>query len=409
MNFEGSRIIVTGSSGFVGKYLISKLLESGGEVFGIDRWKTNKKNLKEGLDDDILQHFNTVSGNLHDISSLANIINSSEPEYVFHLAAQSYVPESFVNPLNTIETNVQGTCNLLEAIRNSKSDPSIVFAGSSEEYGLVLYSEKQVEDVRKKHSVIFPEPASLPELPITEENPLRPMSPYAASKVSADYVMRNYNSSYGLKTVVSRAFNHEGAGRGDHFVTSQITRQVMQLKHKEREYLEIGNVLALRDWSHVRDIVNGYMLLAVSGKPGGVYNQGSQRTNSVLTYILLSLNEAGMVPSRITTMRGGISIDDPAEFNEEEVFGLKFPLSLIDKMILDGQLNLTLNHEGLIIDTSNGKVNVVFDPVRFRPSEVPILLSSCKKIKGLGFDVTHSLKDIVVDQLNHYLDPRKRM
>jgi GDPmannose 4,6-dehydratase len=116
-----------------------------------------------------------------------------------------------------MNSNCAGTANLLEAIRLKDIDPAVVFAGTSEEYGLVISSEVQYERALEKYGSIFPEPERIPELPITEENPLRPMSPYAVSKVYGDYLMRDYYHSYGMKTVVSRGFNHEGAGRGAMF------------------------------------------------------------------------------------------------------------------------------------------------------------------------------------------------
>ncbi|GAI46324.1 unnamed protein product, partial [marine sediment metagenome] len=147
-----------------------------------------------------------------------------------------------------------------------------------------------------------PSPARMLELPISEENPLRPQSPYAISKVQGDYLMRGYHNVYGLKAIVSRSFNTEGAGRGSMFVTSAIANQVMRLKLGESNKILIGNVNALRDWSHIDDIVRGYCLLAEKGDAGEVYNQGSMRTNAVLSYILLALQNAGWDVEKIETM-----------------------------------------------------------------------------------------------------------
>jgi len=146
-----------------------------------------------------------------------------------------------------MQINCIGTLNLLETVRIKDSDAVIVFAGSSEEYGLVISSEKQYERIKASGRTVFPEPEKIPELPIKETNPLRPMSPYAVSKVYGDHLFRNYYHSYGLKTIVSRAFNHEGAGRGKMFVTSNIALQVMKLKFGETDKIKIGNVNAFRD------------------------------------------------------------------------------------------------------------------------------------------------------------------
>ena len=142
-----------------------------------------------------------------DISSIGSALEIAEPHIVFHLAAQSFIPASFTNPLVTLMTNSIGTANVLESIRLKNLNPIVVFAGSSEEYGLVFSSQIQYNKALKKYGCIVPPPTRIPELPISEENPLRPQSPYAISKVQADYLMRSYHNIYGLKTVVSRGFN----------------------------------------------------------------------------------------------------------------------------------------------------------------------------------------------------------
>lgn len=400
---------MTGCSGFVGGHLIKRLLELDVNVYGLDRWKAAASNVNNILPPENKDQFKPISGNMNDISSLANALLTSNPDYIIHLAAQSYVPESFSNPGNTLQTNIMGTYNLLEAMRQKDSDAKVVFAGSSEEYGLVLYSDKQYQQALEKYGKLFPEPISLPELPISENNPLRPMSPYAVSKVSGDFLMRNYWHTYGIHTVVSRAFNHEGPGRGSEFVTSLIARQVMELKYGERKTIVIGNVSAFRDWSHVTDVVDGYLLLALKGADGDVYNQGSQRTNSVLTFILLALVQAGWRVESLVTKDESISIDDPIDFRLSKHFGLDFLTTAVDRMMLSDELKFQIENKGINIYTPNGIIEVEFNPERFRPSEVPILLSLTEKISRLGFEATKSLSDIIESQLDYYLDPRKRM
>jgi GDPmannose 4,6-dehydratase len=348
-----------------------------------------------------------LEGDVRDISSLAFALDRSKPDAIFHFAAQSFIPRSFSHPWETLDINFLGTVNLLEAVRAKNLDPTIVFAGSSEEYGLAIVSKRQHQEMVKKYGAVFPEPERIPELPVGETNPLRPMSPYAVSKVSADYAMRNYHSAYGLKTIVSRAFNHEGAGRGKVFVTSAITSQVMKLKRAEIGRITIGNVNAFRDWSHVDDIVRGYCLLAEKGKPGEVYVQGSQRTNSVLSYLLLALACAGYSISRLETAKGDKIVDRPTEIDSSPMFGLSFEKTRVDKLMLEGELEFNASDKGIEVITDRGKVTVEFDPEKFRPAEVPILLSNTAKIQKLGFQVKHSLKDIINDQLNYYLDPNR--
>lgn len=392
MSWQDKNVLITGISGFVGSYLADELLKKGANVYGLFRKRADGTRPKNLVDRGVVEKVNLIEGDLTDITSLANALDESQPDVIFHLAAQSFVPRSFINPVETQQINCLGTANLLEAVRVKDYDPVIVFAGTSEEYSLVISSEEQYERARQKYGVIFPEPEKIPELPIKETNPLRPMSPYAVSKVYGDYLMRNYHYSYGLKTIVSRAFNHEGAGRGLMFVTSVITNQVMKLKFGETDKIVIGNVNAFRDWSHIKDIVNGYLLLAEKGRYGDVYNQGSMRTNSVLSYILLSLEEAGWEVRGIETLNGEKVVENPTEIDNSEMFGVKFEKTKVDRMILDGEMEYTIEDKGITVHTDNGKLLVEFDPKRFRPAEVPILLSDTNKIQKMGFEVRHGAK-----------------
>ena len=406
--FEDQRILITGISGFVGSYLAKKLLDLGAEVYGIIRRRADWSNPNNLVERGIYKDVSLIEGDLVDISSIARALDISQPEVVFHLGAQSFVPQSFLNPVETMQINCIGTLNLLEAIRIKNLDPVIVFAGSSEEYGLVISSERQYEAIKSSGKTVFPEPEKIPELPIKETNPLRPMSPYAVSKVYGDFLFRNYYHSYGLKTVVSRAFNHEGAGRGKMFVTANIALQVMKLKFGETDRIKIGNVNAFRDWSHVNDIVNGYCLLATKGRYGEVYNQGSMRTNSVLSYILLALELAGYKIERIETFNGDKKIENPTEISDSRFFGIKFEKTIVDEKLLREEISFEPRDKGIFAITDGGKISIEFELSRFRPAEVPILLSDTGKIQSLGFKVKHSLKDIIRDQLNYYLDAKTR-
>jgi GDPmannose 4,6-dehydratase len=405
MALRNKNIFITGVSGFVGSHMARYLLDEGASVFGLVRRKADgslPQNLRYlGID----QEVRLLEGDICDISSIGFALDRAKPDIIFHLASQSFIPRSFSHPWETVGTNSMGTINLLEAVRAKDLDPAIVFAGSSEEYGLVIVSQQQYREVFNKYGTIFPEPEHVPEVPITEANPLRPMSPYAVSKVFGDYIMRNYHSSYGMKTIVSRGFNHEGPGRGKMFVTSVITSQVMQLKRGEIDRITIGNVNAFRDWSHINDIVKGYCLLAEQGRPGEVYNQGSQRTNSVLSYLLLALESAGYAVSKIQTIKGDKLIDNPTESDDSQIFGLSFEKTKVDKQMLERKLEFHPSDMGIAVTTDNGELTIEFEPERFRPAEVPILLSNTSKIRKLGFEIKHNLKDIINDQLNYYLDP----
>jgi GDPmannose 4,6-dehydratase len=407
MALRNKNVFITGISGFVGSHLAKYLLNEGANVFGLVRRKADgslPKNLKYlGLDKEV----KLLEGDICDISGIAFALDQAKPDIIFHLAAQSFIPRSFSHPWETTETNSLGTVNLLEAVRAKDLAPTIVFAGSSEEYGLVIISQHQYQEVLHKYGTVFPEPEHVPEVPITETNPLRPMSPYAVSKVFGDYIMRNYHSSYGMKTIVSRGFNHEGPGRGKMFVTSVITSQVMKLKRGEIDRITIGNVNAFRDWSHINDVVKGYCLVAEWGRPGEVYNQGSQRTNSVLSYLLLALESTGYTVSKIQTIEGERVVDNPTELDNSDMFGLGFEKTKVDKLMLEGKLEFYPSDMGIAVTTSKAEVTIEFSRERFRLAEVPVLLCDTSKIRKLGFQINYSLKDIINDQLNYFLDPTR--
>ena len=409
MKWKEKNVLITGISGFVGSYLAKYLVNEGANVYGIIRRRADGIIPKNILEKRIEKNVKLIEGDLRDIYSLAYALDEAQPDFVFHLAAQSFVPRSFTHPLETFQINTMGTANLLEAIRIKDYDPVIIFAGSSEEYGLVISSTIHYERIKQKYGHIFPEPKRIPELPINENNPLRPMSPYAVSKIHGEYIFRNYHYTYGMKTIVSRGFNHEGAGRGKMFVTSVVTRQVMQYKYGETDKITIGNVNAFRDWSHVLDIVKGYCLLAEKGKTGDVYNQGSMRTNSVLSYILLSLEQAGWKVKKIETMKNNKIVKNPTEIDNSEIFGVRFEKTKIDNMLLNFEIEFTLNDKGIWVHTDKDKIPIIFDPKRFRPSEVPVLMADINKIKQLGFNPRYKIIDIINDQLRYYLNPQNRL
>lgn len=412
MNWSGKNVLITGANGFVGSYLAKELLDKGSDVYGFIRPEDMVAMEKNLIDKGIKDKLKMLEGDLGDISSLASALDESQPDVIFHLAAQSSVEFSFRRPLDTQDINTIGTANLLEAVRIKDVDAKIVFAGSSEVYGMVISSQEQYQRALDNGKTIFPEPEQIPELPISESNPLRPMSPYAVSKVSGDFLMQNYHHSYGLDTVVSRAFNHEGAGRGMMFVTSIITNQIMKLKHQETDRITIGNLNACRDWSHVTDIIQGYQVLASKGRAGEVYNQGSMRTNSVLSYILLGLERAGWDINQIETLKGNDqnkTITNPTELVDDPIFGVKFDKTRVDQMILENQLEYTIQDKGIRVSTDQGPLTIEFNPDRFRPSEIPLLLCDNQKIQKIGARIEYSLSDVIQDQLDYFGQKENRV
>jgi len=409
MSWKDRSVLITGISGFAGSYLARYLIDEGAHIYGLVRRRADGAIPQNIAWKKIENGITFLEGNLEDISGLATALDTAEPDVIFHLAAQSFVPRSFSHPIETAQMNSIGTNNLLEAVRRKDCDPTIVFAGSSEEYGLVFSSEEQYEQAKVKYGTVYPEPVSIPEVPIRETNPLRPMSPYAVSKVCGDHLMRNYFYTYGTKAIVSRAFNHEGAGRGSMFVTSVVTNQVAKYAAGDIDHVTIGNVNAFRDWSHVMDTIRGYCLIAENGHPGDVYNQGSMRTTSVLSYILLSLENAGMPVDRIETVKGGKAVEAPTEKDTSAIFGVPFEKTKVDRMLLEGAIEFAAGDQGIIARSGEKKIPILFDPERFRPAEVPILFADTTKIRRLGFSSTYSVEDIIRDQLNFYMDEKKRV
>jgi len=292
------RALITGITGFVGSHLAEYLLSEGIEVYGTVRWRSKTENI-----DHIKHRLKLKEADMRDGHSLELVIKEVEPDYVFHLAAQSFVPMSWRAPADTLETNIIGTAHLLEAIRKSDCDPVIQVAGSSEEYGLV-----------------YPD-----EVPIKETNPLRPLSPYGVSKVAEDRLAHQYYRSYGLKTVITRAFNHEGPRRGDVFVTSNFSKQVAEIEKGKREpVIYVGNLNAQRDFSDVRDIVRAYWLAVTKCEYGEVYNicSGKARKIQSVLDLLLSLSKVKNIevkqdPTRMRPSDVEVLHGDYSKFKEK--------------------------------------------------------------------------------------------
>lgn len=261
------KVLITGISGFVGSWLAEHLLDKGQEVSGIVRWRSKTENI-----DHLKDKLNLVNADIRDGYSLQKVFKDVQPDVCFHLAAQSFVKESWNAPLETLSTNILGTANVLEAIRLTCPDCVTIVSGSSEEYGLVYPNET----------------------PIVETNPLRPMSPYGVSKCATDFLGRLYHMSYGLKVIVTRCFNITGPRRGDVFATSNFAKQIAEIEvlGKER-VMYVGNLDAQRDFSDVRDVVRAYWLVATKCKPGEVYNICRGRTWKIseMLDILLKLSD----------------------------------------------------------------------------------------------------------------------
>ena len=288
------RALITGITGFAGSHLAEYLLSEHPEVevFGTYRWRSRMENIR-GIRDRVT----LLEADLRDYPSMAKALSRARPDYVFHLAAQSFVPTSWSAPVDTMTTNANGQLHLFEAVLAQKLDPVIQIACSSEEYGLV-----------------HPD-----EVPISEENELRPLSPYAVSKMTQDYLGYQYFQSYGLKVVRTRGFNHTGPRRGDVFVTSNFAKQIAEIEAGLRDpVIRVGNLEAVRDFTDVRDMVRAYWLAVTKGRPGEAYNiaTGHGITIQELLDRLLAMSEvevrveqdpARMRPSDVVRLVGDSS------------------------------------------------------------------------------------------------------
>jgi GDP-4-dehydro-6-deoxy-D-mannose reductase len=311
------RALITGITGFAGSHLAEYILaeQPGVEVYGTFRWRSRMDNV-EHLD----RKVKLVEADLRDYSSMHHALEVSRPDVIFHLAAQSFVPSSWNAPNDTIVTNVTGQTNLFEVIRTLKLDPVVQIACSSEQYGLVLPDE----------------------VPIKETNPLRPLSPYAVSKVAQDYLGYQYHQSYGLKVVRTRGFNHTGPRRGHVFVTSNFCSQVAAIELGFQEpVIRVGNIEAIRDFTDVRDMVRAYWLAVTRAKPGEVYNIASGKGIRIrdMLDLVLSFSRVDVKievdPDRLRPSDVEILIGDSSKFRADTGWEPRIPFEQTVQDLLD--------------------------------------------------------------------------
>ena len=343
------RVLITGITGFAGSHLAEYILANHPDVaiYATYRWRSRTENLEtltaqnkvemiEGRyptggtlrEDGRKGRVTLLHCELTDPGAVEKIIASVQPQRVFHLAAQSYVQSSFDEPAATLRINIESQLNLLEAIRRHDTQIRMHIAGSSEEYGLV-----------------HPD-----EVPMKETNPLRPLSPYAVSKVAQDKLAYQYFKSYGMHLVVTRGFNHTGPRRGTHFVTSSLARQIALIEAGKIEpVIYHGDLTSKRDWTDVRDMVRAYWLALEKGEPGEVYNVGRGKCWSIRE-----------------------------------------------------MLDMLLSH-------STVKIRTQEDPARLRPSDVPILWADTAKFqRATGWEPQIPFEKTLADLLDYWRERVRR-
>jgi GDPmannose 4,6-dehydratase len=343
------KIIITGVTGQDGSFMADFLLKNTDHIIiaGVRRLSVkNHKNIEHLIDN---PRFKLVDLDITDSSNVEQIIRNEVPDYFINFAANSFVGNSWVMPLSHMMTNCLSALYQLEAIRKFAPHCRYYNAGSSEEFGDVIIA------------------------PQTEEHPLRPRSPYGASKASARHLVKVYRESYGLYAIQGWLFNHEGTRRGEEFVTRKITKNVARIKHAIEnqipfEPIKLGNLESKRDWSDAEDFVEGVWLMLNQDEPKE-YVLSSNETHTIKEFVELAFKAAGI---------DGIWVGEKLD-----------TLYLLPNYLSDfaGVPQLKL---------------VQIDEKFYRPAEVDLLLGdSTKARKELGWKPKTSFKELVDKMVRH--------
>lgn len=294
------KALIIGGSGFVGPYLCRELSKKG--------WQVSLTSTEMPTDN---PEWNWLILDILNGKAVADVLEQGKYDAVFHLAAQSSGALSWKKPALTIDVNVQGTLNLLEALRNMENPPRLLLVGSSEEYG----------------------PVAPADCPLKETHPCHPANPYAISKLCAEQLGLLYASAYNLPIICTRSFNHVGPGQGEGFVVTDFCRQIARLEREEGERrMLVGNLSAQRDFSDVRDVVRAYGMLMEKGKSGKVYNVGSGKALAVQELLdrLLSLSSvpisAELDPAKLRPVDVPLHVADVTALKEDTGWKPEIPL-----------------------------------------------------------------------------------
>ena len=304
------RVLITGISGFVGSHLAEYLLGKD-EVHGIKRWRSPLDNISH-IQDNITLH----DCDLTDLSAVISVLMVVKPDRIYHLAAQSYVPFSYSNPIQTLQTNVIGTANLLEAVRLTDQQPLIHICSSSEVYGQPDY------------------------VPMDEKLPLNPISPYGVSKVAEDRLGFAYYKAYGMKCVITRMFTHTGPRRGDVFFESSFARQVVAVEKGKCDTIYVGNLKSVRTISDVRDAVRAYSMLndSMAGEAYNIGGNATLRVGDVLDRLMAMAKVSPKVvvdPARLRPADVTNQIPDCTKFKQSTGWEPRIPLDETLQSLLD--------------------------------------------------------------------------
>ena len=340
------KALITGITGQDGSYLAEFLLSKGYEVHGIVRRvaiqdQTHRIDRIGHFLDKIHLHY----GSLESYSSLMDVVEKVQPDELYHLAAQSFVAQSFEDGFSTFETNIKGTYHILSVVHNRCPNCKVYFAGSSEMFGKVE------------------------ETPQTETTRFHPRSPYGISKVTGFELIRNYRESYGMFACSGILYNHEGERRGKEFVSRKITTTIADIEKGKTNVLLLGNIDACRDWGHSQDYVEAMWLMLQQDKPED-YVIATGETNSVKKFVDLAFEYIGK----------DYELIDLHNLSEEEA---------------DKKVAWYKQKPGIY---------VIKHPKFYRPAEVDLLLGDYSKAKRiLHWEPKIKFKELVERMLKHDL------
>ncbi|MDI6809230.1 MAG: GDP-mannose 4,6-dehydratase [Candidatus Eisenbacteria bacterium] len=273
------RILITGILGFVAGYVISELKDKGHEIVGIDILDAAGKEKARRLPRDVT----VLNCDLSELGQISPLLDETFPDLLIHLAAQSSAGKSFDDPHGTFISNAVGSLNLLESMRKKEYHGKAVFVGTSEMYR-----------------------GGKERVPVNEDAPFLPVSPYAASKAAQDMMAEQYSQCYALKIVRTRSFSHTGPGQTTVFAIPAFAQQLALIGAGKKEpVLEVGNLDVVRDYTDVRDVARAYVLLLEKGRPGEAYNVSSGKGRSVRDILMKMIEISGLkvelktIPSKI--------------------------------------------------------------------------------------------------------------
>ncbi len=319
------RALITGITGMVGSHLAEFLIErTDWDVYGMCRWRSPLDNLETLIPRiNRKDRVHLLYGDLRDTLAIQDVVRKAQPDYVFHLAAQSFPRTSFEAPLDTFETNIQGTARVLDSLRVLKPDAVTHVCASSEVFGRVP-KEK---------------------LPINEECSFHPASPYAISKVGTDLIGRFYAEAYGMTVMTTRMFTHTGPRRGDVFAESTFAKQIALIEAGLLPpVVKVGNLDSLRTIADVRDAVRAYyMLVTVKPVPGAYYNIGGTHTLTIRSVLdtLISLSpkkdaiKVEIDPDRLRPIDADLQVPDTAKFTQHTGWRPEIPFEQTIRDLLD--------------------------------------------------------------------------